>query len=156
MIKRTLFLTATFLVLTACSSQNLDFEDLKTAYPDTFAKPLEDMKETKKNKIGLPDELPFEPSTVKTSAGENKVEVLYSANSSEKAEVTTIYQPGNILQQSELQVPLNTGAVAGVQEKDNYVFVEWYDGDQDVIYQVKYYGPKEERSERALTIANAI
>lgn len=155
MWKRVL-LFATLIFLAACSSQNLSLEDLKTAYPETFAQSVDSLSEEQKEKLGLPEDVPFEVTHVETNVEDEKVEVLYKSNGSEKAVVNTLYKPGNILQESELQVPLNSGAVAGVQEKKDHVFVEWYDGDLDVIYQLEYYGPEEERTEKAMNVANAI
>ncbi|MBN9655694.1 hypothetical protein J0K78_15580 [Halobacillus sp. GSS1] len=155
MWKRILLFT-TLIFLAACSSQNLSLEDLKTAYPQTFAQPVEDLSDEKKEKLGLPEDVPFEVTQVESKVEDKRVEVLYLSDGSDKAMVSTLFDPENILQESEMQVPLNSGAVAGVQEKKDHIFVEWYDGDLDVIYQLKYYGPKEERAENAMNIANAI
>lgn len=155
MWKRTL-LFVTLLFLSACSSQSLSFQDLKAAYPDTFAQPVESLSEEKQEKIGLPDDLPFEVTNVQVETADQEVKVHYQSESEEELTVQTLYEPENILQDSELQIPLNSGAVAGVQEKEDYVFVEWYESDLDVIYQLQYYGPPEERSEKALEAANSI
>ncbi|CDQ20422.1 hypothetical protein SAMN05192559_105315 [Halobacillus karajensis] len=142
--------------LAACSSQNLSLEDLKTAYPDTFAQPVEELSSEKQEKLGLPEDMPFEVTKVESKVEDQRVQVLYQSSGKEKTEVRTLFAPGNVLEESELQIPLNTGAVAGVQEKKDHIFVEWYDGDLDVIYQIQYYGPKEGRTEKALEVANAI
>ncbi|MBX0359183.1 hypothetical protein [Halobacillus sp. Nhm2S1] len=151
-----ILLIATLIFLAACSSQNLSLEDLKTAYPETFAQPVSSLSDEKKEKLGLPEDMPFEVTQVESTVEDDRVDILYQSDGSEKAEVSTLYEPGNILQESELQVPLNSGAVAGVQEKEDHIFVEWYDGDLDVIYQLEYYGPEEERAEKAMNVANAI
>lgn len=155
MWKRTLFFI-TLLFLTACSSQSLSYEDLKEAYPDTFAQPVESLSEEKQDKIGLPDNLPFKVTNVQVETADQEVKVQYQSDSEEELTVLTLYEPENILQDSELQIPLNSGSVAGVQEKEDYVFVEWYESNLDVIYQLQYYGPSEERAEKALEVANAI
>ncbi|WP_202409773.1 MULTISPECIES: hypothetical protein [Halobacillus] len=154
-MKRLFMLTA-FLFLAACSSQNLSYEDLKAAYPDTFAEPVQELSEEQLGNLGLPSDMPFEVTQVSSSTGESEAEVTYTSDSGHKAIVTTLYSPGNILQDSELQVPLDSGALAGVQEKDTHVFVEWYEGEEDIIYQVEYYGPDEERAEKAVEIANQL
>ncbi|SFK22559.1 hypothetical protein SAMN04487936_109111 [Halobacillus dabanensis] len=155
MRKHTLFFII-LLFLAACSSQSLSFQDLKEAYPDTFAEPVESLSEEKQEKVGLPDDLPFEVTNVQAEATEQEVMVHYQSESEEELTVKTLYAPENILQDSELQIPLNSGSVAGVQEKEDYVFVEWYESDLDVIYQLQYYGSTEERAEKALEAANAI
>lgn len=152
-MKRWLMLTGLFF-LAACSSQNLSYEDLTAAYPEDFADPIQNLSETQQENLGLPSDMPFEVTMVESSVGENEAEVTYTSDTEQKAVVTTLYSPGNILQESELQVPLDSGALAGVLEKETHVFVEWYEGEEDIIYQVEYYGPAEERSEKAVEIAN--
>ncbi|WP_281974866.1 hypothetical protein [Halobacillus litoralis] len=155
MVKRT-FLFIAFLFLIACSSQDLGLGDLKEAHPDSFADPIEALSKEEQEKVGLPDEIPFEVASVKATTSEEQVEVIYESSNSEKVLVTTLFNPGNILQESELQIPLNSGAVAGVQKKEDYVYIEWYESEADVIYQIEYHGSEEERTENAMNIANSI
>ncbi|MGP4060845.1 hypothetical protein [Halobacillus sp. H74] len=155
MVKRT-FIFIAFLFLIACSSQDLGLEDLKEAHPDSFADPIEALSKEEQEKVGLPDEIPFEVASVKATTSEEQVEVIYESSNSENVLVTTLFNPDNILQESELQIPLNSGAVAGVQEKEDYVYIEWYESEADVIYQIEYHGSEEERTENAMNIANSI
>ncbi|MCA0984083.1 hypothetical protein LCL89_08510 [Halobacillus yeomjeoni] len=152
-----LILLAMFLLLVGCSSQDLALEDLKESYPDSFAKPVDSLSQRELADIGLPDELPFEVSNVEAEVEDEKVDVHYQSAGSEEVSVRTYFSPENILQESQLQVPLNSGAVAGVQEKEDYVFVEWYESEEDIVYQIKYSGgKKDKRTQQALEIANSI
>lgn len=155
MVKSIVF-AGLLLFLSACSSQNLSFEDLQQAYPDTFAAPVQSLSEDTIDKVALPSTIPFEVTNVQAETEEKEVTVSYQSATDNKAKITTLTEPGNILKESELQVPLNSGAVAGVQEKKDYVFIEWYESDKDVIYQIEYYATKEERAEEAIEIAESI
>ncbi|MGV2620497.1 UNVERIFIED_CONTAM: hypothetical protein N8J90_04895 [Halobacillus marinus] len=155
MFKRSILIIS-LLLLAACSSQDLGLQDLEEAHPDTFAEPIQALSDSQKERLGLPDKLPFDVSDVQASIDSSTVTIVYGSEKETEAAVHTIYEPGNILQESELQIPLNNGAVAGVQERNDTVFVEWYESDSDVIYQVEYNGTGEDRTEQAMNIANSI
>ncbi|MGI8314879.1 hypothetical protein [Halobacillus mangrovi] len=155
-MKKILLIVFLFL-LAGCSSQDLALEDLKEKYPQAFGNSIESFSKDQQEKIGLPDEVPFDVSSVEASSDEDRVQVNYQSEGKQKLKVRTIYDPGNILKESDLQVNLNSGAVAGVQEEEDHVYVEWYNNKDDVVYQLEYYGAdNEKRTQKAIEIANAI
>ncbi|MFQ3546125.1 hypothetical protein Q7A53_18750 [Halobacillus rhizosphaerae] len=146
-----------FLILAGCSSDHLGLSDLKEAYPDQVAAPLEDLSQEKQELIGLPDELPFTADDVKANVDKDQVEMNYSSSKKAEVLVRTIFHPDNTIKKAELQIPLNSGAVAGVQEKDDFVYMEWYNNKDDILYQLKYQTPEsDKRTQEALEIANSI
>ncbi|MBA2176492.1 hypothetical protein H0266_16455 [Halobacillus locisalis] len=145
-----------FLLLVGCSSQDLGMTDLKETYQESFANPIESLSEEQQSTIGLPKDIPFSLSSVGATTEDNQVQIEYQSDSSERLLVTTIFQPGNILQDLEQQLNLNSGAVAGAEERNDSFYMEWYNGDQDVIYQVEYFSSEEDRAEQTLNIANSI
>ncbi|ARI78329.1 putative periplasmic lipoprotein [Halobacillus mangrovi] len=152
-----ILILAFFFLLAGCSSQDLALEDLKEKYPQTFGNSIEALSKDQQEKIGLPDEVPFNVASVEASSDEDRVQVHYQSEGKKELKVRTIYDPGNILKESELQVNLNSGAVAGVQEHEDHVYVEWYNNKDDVVYQLEYYGAdNEKRTQKAIEIANAI
>ncbi|UOQ43793.1 hypothetical protein MUN89_18215 [Halobacillus salinarum] len=156
-MKTKLLFLATLLLLAGCSSDNLSLKDLKEAYPDKVAAPLQSLSKEEQDVAGFPEELPFTPKSVKASVDNKQVRMHYQKSEEEKVMVRSIFQPDDIIQESELQIPLNSGAVAGVQEKEDYVFVEWYNSEDDVLYQLEYTSSKkEDRTKRAIDIANSI
>ncbi|KHE67500.1 hypothetical protein [Halobacillus sp. BBL2006] len=156
MLKKIVWLAFLFL-LVGCSSQDLALEDLKENYPQTFADSIASLSEKEQERIGLPDEIPFDVSSVEASSEDNMVEVQYESKGKESLKVRSVFDPGNILEESELQIPLNSGAVAGVQEREDHVYVEWYNSEDNVVYQLEYHSTnKEKRTQQAMEIANAI
>ncbi|WP_079526565.1 hypothetical protein [Halobacillus hunanensis] len=147
-----------FVLLAGCSSgPDLSLSHLKELYPETFATPIESLSQEQQDKLGLPEELPFELKSLKANVNGNETEVIYQSDSSVQALVRTIFDPGNDLEESELQIPLDAGGVAGIQKRDDHVFVEWYNGDYDVIYQLEYTSTnKEKRLKEAMEITNSI
>lgn len=145
-----------FLFLVGCSSQNLGINNLKENYPDSFASGVEPLSEEQQSNLGLPNETPFTVSTVSALTEGNQTQVLYESTGSEKIIVTTIYEPGNILKDFDLNLNLNSGGVAGAEERENSFYMEWYNGKDDIVYQVEYFGPNEEIGQKTLKIANSI
>ena len=145
-----------FLLLVGCSSQDLGITDLKETYPESFGDPVESLSDEQQSTIGLPKDIPFSLSSVRASTDDNQVRIEYQSDSSKRLLVTTIYQPGNILQDLEQQLNLNSGAVAGAEDRNNSFYMEWYNGDRDVIYQVEYFSSEDDRAEQTLSIANSI
>jgi hypothetical protein len=144
-------------ILTGCSSANLGLEDLKETYPETFAAPIESLEAEKVEKIGLPDDIPFDVASVEAEVEDNTLHVLYEGEGNRQVLVTTIYDPGNNLEEAEWHIPLNNGALAGVSAEEDQVFIEWYNGDDDVIYQVQYVNTNSEDIQaEAIEIANSI
>ncbi|UOR13376.1 hypothetical protein [Halobacillus amylolyticus] len=157
-IKR-LSVAIAFVLLAGCSSgPDLSLSHLKNLYPETFAAPIEALSEEKQQKLGLPQELPFKLQSLEATVEEDEVEVVYQSKTANKALVRTIFNPGSDLEESELQIPLDSGIVAGVQEREDHVFIEWYSGEKDVIYQLEYSSEakKEERLKQAMEITNSI
>ncbi|RWZ58197.1 hypothetical protein EQV77_10475 [Halobacillus fulvus] len=160
MKKIVVFAAFLLLFLAGCSSASLGLEDLKEEYPDSFGEPIDTFSAEEQEKIGLPHELPFVVDSVEASTGDNQVTVRYVPSSdAQELTVTTIFSPENILRETELQVPLNNGAVAGVEDEGEQAFVEWYNSDLDVVYQVEFVNnePSEEQTpaQQAVDIANA-
>ncbi|MFD2925107.1 hypothetical protein [Halobacillus naozhouensis] len=153
-----LSLVICFILLAGCSSgPDLSLGHLKELYPETFAAPIDSLPQEKQDKLGLPEKLPFDLEALKANVKGSEAEIVYQSKSEVQALVRTIFNPGNNLQESELQIPLDAGGVAGVQKRDDHVFVEWYNGDDDVIYQLKYTSNnKEERLKKAMEITNSI
>lgn len=153
-----LFLLISFFILAGCSSADLALSDLKEDYPQSFAEPIDSLSKNKQEKIGLPGEIPFEVTSVSANTSESKVEIIYQSDQSDsRVTVRTIFQPDNILKETDLQVQLNSGATAGVLTEEDSVFVEWYNGEADVIYQIEYqYKSSEEPQVEAIEIANSI
>ncbi|TGB03971.1 hypothetical protein [Halobacillus salinus] len=154
-MKKILFFVG-FLLLVGCSSQDLGITDLKETYPDTFASGVESLTEEQQSKLGLPDETPFTVSSVSAATNDNQTQVEYQSDGSEKLVVTTVYEPGNVLEELDLQLNLNSGAVAGAEEREDSFYMEWYNGEEDVIYQIEYFGNGEEMGQKTLKIANSI
>ncbi|MGP4075416.1 hypothetical protein [Halobacillus sp. K22] len=145
------------LILAGCSSADLALSDLKESYPAAFAEPIETLPESKQEQIGLPDDLPFEVKSVEASAAEDEVIVRYQSSKAYNLNVTTLFNPSGEMAETDLQIPLNSGSVAGVREQEEQVFVEWYNSEEDVIYQIEYSAAdKEKQTEEAMDIANSI
>ncbi|UOQ92566.1 hypothetical protein MUO14_19265 [Halobacillus shinanisalinarum] len=158
-IKRLSVMIISFVLLVGCSSgPDLSLSHLKELYPEAFATPIEALPQEKQQKLGLPQELPFELQSLEAVVEGDEVEVIYQSETTNKALVRTIFNPGNDLEESELQIPLDSGILAGVQEREDHVFVEWYNGDKDVIYQLEYSSEakKEERLKQTMEITNSI
>ncbi|MCA0971871.1 hypothetical protein LCM20_14795 [Halobacillus litoralis] len=145
-----------FLLLIGCSSQDLGVNDLKESYPDSFATGVESLSEEQQSKLGLPNDVPFTVSNVAAETEGNETMVEYQSDGSDRLVVTTIYEPGNILQDLENQLNLNSGSVAGAEDRGDSYYIEWYNGDEDTIYQVEYFSDSEERPQQTLSIANSI
>jgi|GEM_PF-4595964 len=156
-MKKTLTFLAVLIFLAGCSSADLALSDLKANYPSSFAEPIETLPESKQERVGLPDELPFEVKAVEASAEEKKVTVRYQSAKAHDLTVTTLFDPTGEMAETDLQVPLNSGSVAGVREEEKQVFVEWYNSDEDVIYQIDYSAvDKEKQTQQAMDIANSM
>ncbi|MCP3030225.1 hypothetical protein LF817_02585 [Halobacillus sp. A1] len=147
------------LTISACSSgADLSIESLKENYPESFGTPVEDnLSSEEQETLGLPSELPFESESIEASVIENEAEIHYQSRNADELTVTTIYNPGNVLQETETRMTLNSGSIAGVDEGEAAVFVEWFDDEDGVIYQMAYSPMEEEnRLEKAIDIANSI
>ncbi|MFC7063892.1 hypothetical protein [Halobacillus seohaensis] len=145
--------------MAGCSSgEDLSIDALKESYPDKFGTPIDDsLSNDEQEALGLPSELPFDVDEVKASTVENETEVLYSSSNADQVTVTTTYNPENTLRETDMQITLDSGAIAGVEEGKASTFFEWYEGEENVIYQVAYSNMDEEvRLEKALEIANSI
>ncbi|MFZ0476252.1 MAG: hypothetical protein WAM18_12350 [Halobacillus sp.] len=148
---------AVLIFLAGCSSADLALSDLKTNYPNSFAEPIETLPKSKQERVGLPDELPFEVKAVEASAEGKKVTVRYQSTKAHDLTVTTLFDPSGEMAETDLQIPLNSGSVAGVREEEKQVFVEWYNSDENVIYQIDYSAvDKEKQTQQAMDIANSM
>ncbi|WP_431800509.1 hypothetical protein [Halobacillus andaensis] len=147
-----------FMIAGCSSSEDLSLDSLKENYPEAFAKPIEDsLSEDEQKVLGLPSELPFNVEKVEASSVENEAEVNYHSSSGDEVKVITVYNPENNLQEADTRMTLDSGVIAGVTEGDAAVFFEWYDDEDQVVYQMTYTPMEEEdRLERGLDIANTI
>ncbi|SFF98186.1 hypothetical protein SAMN05216353_11715 [Halobacillus alkaliphilus] len=156
-MKKILVFLAFLIFLAGCSSADLALSDLKANYPNSFAEPIDSLPESKQERVGLPDELPFEVKAVAASAAGKEVTVRYHSTEAHDLTVTTLFDPSGEMAETDLQIPLNSGSVAGVREEKKQVFVEWYNSDEDVIYQIDYSAvDKEKQTQQAMDIANSI
>ncbi|MCP3029029.1 hypothetical protein [Halobacillus sp. A5] len=151
-------ISVTFIIAGCSSSEDISLASLKENYPEAFAKPIEDsLSENEQEALGLPEEVPFNVDGVEATSVENEAEVRYTSTDADELTVTTIYNPENNLQEADTRMTLESGAIAGVTEGEASVSFEWYDDEDQVIYQV-IYAPMEdeERLEDGLDIANSI
>ncbi|GGF24410.1 hypothetical protein GCM10010954_24130 [Halobacillus andaensis] len=153
-----LLVSITFIIAGCSSGEDISLASLKEDHPEAFGKPVEDsLTKEEQESLGLPTELPFNLEDVEASAVEHEVEVNYVSTDADQLTVTTVYNPENNLQESDTRMTLDSGAIAGVTEREASVFFEWYDDEQNVIYQMAYSPMDEEnRLEDALDIANSI
>ncbi|WP_173917261.1 hypothetical protein [Halobacillus sp. Marseille-Q1614] len=153
-----IFMTAVLFISGCSSDKNLTLEALKETYPDNFGKPVEDtLSESEQEALGLPSELAFTPEEVKAASQEQETEVTYSSDSEKEVLVLTKFNPENNIKTAEEQVTLDSGSVAGIKRGDASVIFEWYDSEDNVIYQFQYTsGDDEKRLEEALEMVNSI
>ncbi|MFG6149769.1 hypothetical protein [Halobacillus sp. B23F22_1] len=153
-----LLVSITFFIAGCSSGEDISLATLKENHPESFGKPVEDsLTKEEQEALGLPAELPFNLESVEASAEEHEVEVDYMSKDADRLTVTTVYNPENNLQEADTRMTLDSGAIAGVTERDASVFFEWYDDEENVIYQMAY-SPMDDdnRLEDALEIANSI